>query len=115
MAGLNVMAICKVNEVVVVSLTTPSIAYRQNDRRVVVNSLPLFSNSLAKTINEIVIAFAFSNSENGTASLLTQLFFYVCYDSAKGEKSIFPTGALPAGQKSLVYLEWPVRFKQCQG
>ena len=37
--------------------------------------LTVVSNSLAKTISEIVTAFAFSDSENGMASLLMQLFF----------------------------------------
>lgn len=50
------------------------------------------SNSLAKTINKIVIAFAFSDSENGTATLFRQLFCVcVCYDSGKGGEEHFPT------------------------
>lgn len=59
------------------------------DRWVVVNSLVVL---LAKTVNDIVIAFAFSDSENGTASLLTQLLFVFVMTVPRGRRAVSQLG-----------------------
>lgn len=62
------------------------------------------SNSLAKIINEIVIAFAFSNSENGTASLLIQLFLVFVMTVPRERRAFSQLGHYL--QESIVWYSW---------
>lgn len=68
---------------------------------------------LAKTIDDIVTAFAFPDSENGTASLLTQLFTFVM--TVPRERRAVSQRGHCLQDSSLVQLERLEKFKQQQG
>lgn len=78
MASLNAMALHGMNNVVVMILTNTQCCI-QTERQADCCEFPaVVSNSLVKTINKIVVAFAFSDLKNGTDTLLSQLFVCVC-------------------------------------